>query len=362
MQVAPRHGRFGGMRPLLPHAAAWLAILSLLSACPDTTAATAEFLPEKLAAIDEAVTAAIAERRCPGGVVWIGHGAGAYHRALGCRAMEPEREPMTKDTIFDLASLTKVLATTPAVMRLVEESSVALDAPASRYIGEFRGGGKEAITVRQLLTHTSGLRAGLPPEPAWSGSAAAISLACAEPLPNPPGTVFRYSDINFILLGEIVRRVSGEPLDGFVEKRIFAPLGMTNTRFAPPGNERSRIAPTLRNGDAALRGIVHDPTARRMGGVAGSAGLFSTAGDVARFARMMLRGGELDGVRVFDPATVKLMTAVNSPAGIAARRGLGWDIDSPYSKPRGAHFAVGGYGHTGWTGSSIASTNPPAAT
>lgn len=315
----------------------------------------AGFHAEKLAEIDAAMAAAIGDSQVPGGVVWLEHRGSVYRKAYGQRAVEPVAEPMTEDTIFDAASLTKVLATTPAVMLLVERGQVDLEAPVARYIPEFGKNGKEAVKVRELMTHVSGLRPGLSRVEPWEGWRGAIALACDEALTQAPGARFVYSDINFIVLGEIVRRVSGRELDEFVWDEVHGPLGMADTRYrrGGAGPDGGRVAPTERLADGqCLRGEVHDPTAKRMGGVAGHAGLFTTASDVARFARMMLGGGELEGRRLFKAETVALMTSVQSPAGVAAR-GLGWDIDSPYAGPRGDRFAVGSYGHTGWTGTSM---------
>jgi len=323
----------------------------------------AEFHADRLAALDAAITNAISQGKAPGGVLWLERHGAAHRRSFGDRAVVPAREPMTEDTIFDAASLTKVIATTPAVMKLVEAGKLELQAPVSRYLPEFTGDGKEAITLRQLLTHNSGLRPGLPLRAPWVGASNALALACAEPLPDAPDTRFRYSDINFILLGLVVERVAGVRLNEFCEREIYRLLQMADTAFhpfeprtnqIPSPADAGRFAPTevLTNEFVILRGVVHDPTARRMGGVAGHAGLFLTAADLARFARMMLNGGELDGVRIFQPATVKLMTQVHSAPGLA-RRGLGWDIDSPYAGQRGNLFPVGGYGHTGWTGTSL---------
>ena len=258
---------------------------------------------------------------------------------------------MSKDSIFDLASLTKVVATTPAMMLLVERGAVALDASVVTYIPEFKANGKETITVRQLMTHVSGLAPDVPLSSPWAGYEKGIELACAEKPINPPGTFFRYSDINFLVLGEIVHRVSGKTLDAFVKSELFQPLKMLETGFLPV--KSTRIAPTEKIGETYLRGEVHDPTARRMGGVAGHAGLFSTAADLARYARMLLNGGELEGVRIFKPDTVRQMSTVQSPEKVEARRGLGWDIDSGYSRPRGDIFPLGSYGHTGFTGTSL---------
>ncbi len=312
------------------------------------------FRPEKLAGLDAVIEQAIQEKRCPGAVLWVEHGGAVYHKAFGQRALEPEVEAMSEDTVFDAASLTKVLSTTGCIMALVERGQLEIDAPASRYLPEFTGSGKEAITLRHLLTHTSGLRSGLASRSGETGREAVLAQACAEPLPNAPGTIFRYSDINFIVLGEIVRRVSGQPLEKFAAETLYRPLGMRDTGYLPAAELRPRIAPTERVGDGTiLRGTVHDPTARRMGGVAGHAGLFTTATDVARYARMMLGEGTLDGVQIFKPETVRLMTTVQTPPAVKQRRGLGWDIDSPYAGPRGARFPIGSYGHTGWTGGSL---------
>lgn len=315
----------------------------------------------RLQELDDAVNAAVSSNRTPGAVLWLEHRSARHVAVFGNRSVDPVREPMTGDTVFDAASLTKVLATTPAVMKLVEQGRVDPARPVAAYLPEFTGGGRETITVGQLLTHTSGLPPGLSRADPWSGPAEALRRACREPLMDPPGSRFRYSDINFILLGELVHRVSGQTLDRFCTAGIYRPLGMRDTGFLPmpPGSltavsgiDVSRVAPTERIGSSVLRGVVHDPTARRMGGVAGHAGLFTTAADLARFCRMMLAGGVLDGQRVFRPETVRAMTAVRSPAGLP-RRGWGWDIDSPYAGPRGSLFPIGSYGHSGWTGTSV---------
>ncbi len=313
----------------------------------------AQLRPEKLAEMDAAVEQAISEGRCPGGVLWFEHRGVSYHKAYGHRALVPETEEMTEDTLFDAASLTKVVACTPAVMLLIERGQVKLDDLVQGYISEFTGGGKEKVTVRQLMVHTSGLRGDIETRTDWKGQQVAIEKACEEQLLTPPGTAFRYSDINYFLLGEIVQRVSKTPLEEFVAREVYRPLKMMDTGYLPPESKRSRIAPTEVVDETPWRGVVHDPTARHMGGVAGHAGLFTTAADLARFARMLLNLGELDGVRVFKPETVRLMTSVQTPESLPVRRGLGWDIDSGYSGPRGKFFPLGSYGHTGWTGTSI---------
>jgi uncharacterized protein YbbC (DUF1343 family)/CubicO group peptidase (beta-lactamase class C family) len=334
-------------------AVALMVLLGLSRAFSVPSNVQATFYPEKLAEMDDAINQAIAAKKCPGGVLWLEHRGTVNHKAYGNRALVPAVEPMTEDTIFDAASLTKVIACTPAVMLLVERGQVKLDEPAQTYIPEFKGDGKEAITVRQLMLHISGLPGDVETKSDWHGQQTAIQKACAEKLTSPPGTTFRYSDINFFLLGEIVQRVTHTPLEVFVWREVYRPLGMKDTGYLPPQSKLKRIAPTEVVNGKPYRGVVHDPTARHMGGVAGHAGLFFSASDLARYARMLLNGGSLDGVRIFKPETVRLMTTIQSPDSISARRGLGWDIDSGYSGPRGKVFPVGSYGHTGWTGTSL---------
>jgi uncharacterized protein YbbC (DUF1343 family)/CubicO group peptidase (beta-lactamase class C family) len=333
-----------------------LCLLVCLCACnttPPARTVAAPFYAPKLAEMDAAIDQAIAAKKCPGGVLCVEHRRVTYHKAYGHRALVPAEEPMTEDTVFDLASLTKVIACTPAVMLLIERGQVKLDEPVKTYIPEFKGQDKDPITVRQLMTHTSGLRGDIETKTDWHGQPAAIEKACAEKLQGAPGSAFRYSDINFFLLGEIVQRVSHTRLEEFVAREIYRPLNMTDTSYLPPKEKLARIAPTEVVNRVPYRGVVHDPTARHMGGVAGHAGLFSTAADLARYARMLLNHGSLDGVRIFKPETVELMTSVQSPESLPVRRGLGWDIDSGYSGPRGKLFPLGSYGHTGWTGTSI---------
>ena len=311
---------------------------------------SAGFNRAKLDDVDSAITNAIAESKLPGGVFWLERKGEYYNKAYGHRALLPKRETMTTDTIFDAASLTKVLACTPAVMLLIERGKIQLDDTVQKYIPEFVGDGKETITIRQLLTHTSGLRPDIETEKPWNGYNIAIQRACAEKLHAEPGTLFRYSDINFFLLGDIVKRAAGMALNEFVAREIFVPMKMNDTGYLPPKSKLARVAPTTTN---LMRGVVHDPTARYMGGVAGHAGLFTTAADLARFARMMLNKGELDGVRIFKPETVRQMTSVQTPESMDTRRGFGWDIDTGYSRPRGKLFPIGSYGHTGFTGNAM---------
>ena len=325
---------------------------------------SAELDRARLVRIDTMVEEAIRDGRLPGAVVVVGHaGEIVYEGVFGVRALDGPPQAMTLDTIFDLASLTKVVATTTSVMILVEEGRLRLRDRVVTYLPEFASHGKDRITVEHLLTHVSGLRPDLPLGEVFEGAATAIARAADEVPEASPGERFVYSDINFFVLGEIVRRVSGQTLDRFARDRIFQPLEMTDTGFNPPSSLVRRIAPTEPcaplawpcGGDGAvmLRGRVHDPTARRMGGVAGHAGLFSTAGDLARFCRMLLGGGALDDVRVLAPLTVARMTRVSTPLHLANRRGLGWDLDSRFSANRGDLFRFGSYGHTGFTGTSL---------
>jgi uncharacterized protein YbbC (DUF1343 family) len=307
------------------------------------------------AALDAQMQQAIDSGLIPGGVVLIGHAGKIVHfKAYGQRALVPAREAMTADTIFDLASLTKVVATTPAIMKLFEQGKIHLNDLVTVYLPEFQGG-KSDITVRDLLTHFSGLRPDLDLVPAWTGYETGIHKALIDKPTYPPGERFVYSDINFELLGEIVRRLSGENLDKFVREQVYAPLGMRDTGYLPAESLRPRIAPT--EVDAATgkpwRGIVHDPTSRSMGGVAGHAGVFSTASDLARYCEMLLGMGEREGVRIFAPATVEKFTEAATPPDQPVLRSPGWDIDSSYSSARGELFPIGSYGHLGFTGTSI---------
>lgn len=313
------------------------------------------FEPAKLTALRSAVEAAMRRGDCPGAVIRLERAGGEGETLLmGDASVIPEKQEMTADAIFDAASLTKVVATTPCVMKMVEEGKVNLEAAVEVYLPEFRGAGRERIRIRHLLTHTSGLPPGVPKEPAWRGYDEGVRRAIAS-VPDPGAdAVFRYSDVNFILLGEIVRRVSGKPLNECAREWVFQPLGMSSTGYLPPKEWLPKVVPTEKDETGVmLHGVVHDPTARRMGGVAGHAGLFTCVDDLARYARMLLGNGELKGTRVLNPETVKLMTSVQTPASMWERRGLGWDIDTRYSRPRGRVFPIGGFGHTGWTGTAI---------
>ena len=306
--------------------------------------------PSGFASIDAMMNDAVATGGIPGGVVLIGHnGKVVYRKAYGWRSLEPTRETMTAETVFDLASLTKCIATTSSVMKLVEEGRVRLNAPVATYLPEFAQNGKAEITVRELLTHYSGLRPDLDLKEPWKGRDVAYAMTMQEKPAYPPGTKFEYSDINFETLGFLVEKVTGMPLNEYAQTTIFAPLGMNGTRFVPPADWTSRIAPTQYDEQGKmLRGVVHDPTARRMGGVAGHAGLFSTADDLALFAQEMLSGN-----KIFNRLTIEKMITPQQPPTAASLRGLGWDIDSPFSSNRGELLPIGSYGHTGFTGTSL---------
>jgi uncharacterized protein YbbC (DUF1343 family)/CubicO group peptidase (beta-lactamase class C family) len=301
-------------------------------------------------AVDAIVQEAVAKGKMPGAVVLVGHnGRIVYRKAFGWRSLEPAKEMMTVGTIFDLASLTKCIATATAITQLIERGQVRLNDPVAAYLPEFAQNGKGDITVRELMTHFSGLPPDLDLKSPWQGRDAAFALAMQEKPEFPPGTRFVYSDINFEILGFLVEKVSGMALNEYAHAHIFAPLRMHDTRFLPPSDWVARIAPTQYDEQGnMLRGVVHDPTARRMGGVAGHAGLFSTAGDLAKYAQALLSGN-----KILSRPAVEKMTTPQQPATAASLRGLGWDIDSPFSSNRGDLLPVGSFGHTGFTGTSL---------
>ena len=335
-------------------------LLSLLALAACQTVENSKFQSSSLDKIDAAIEEAIADGKTPGGVFWLERRGQRYAKAYGDKSIEPEVVSTKIDTIYDSASLTKVIATTPAIMLLIERGDILLDAPVTRYLDGFDNGGKRPITIRHLMTHTSGLRPGIGltievdgEKQNWEGYDTAINLAKSETVRQPPGTGFIYSDINYILLGEIIQQVTGRKLMDFTREEIFDPLGMVDTGYLPDETTWSRIAATKWVDGVMLQGIANNPICRRTGGVQGHAGMFTTAADLARFSRMILNGGELDGFRFLQPETIRLMTAVQSPARIDDWRGLGWDIDTSYSKQRGSLFPLGGFGHTGFTGPSI---------
>src|SRR5215831_8302583 len=351
---------------------AFLFLVATVSAQLPATQPSAEgFSADRLALMDAAIADAIARKELPGAVVLVGrHGKVVWRKAYGARAVEPQRETMSADTIFDLASLTKVVATTTSIMMLIEQGKIRLSDSIVQFIPEMKGEGRDAITIEQLLTHTTGFAPDFDLRDRWTGYDEAIKRLYREPLRSTPGTRFVYSDINYITLGEVVHRVSGMMLDEFARTNIFAPLGMRDTGFRPEAKLRARIAPTEKRrgqmnylgdsgadagseGDQWLRGQVHDPTSFRMGGVAGHAGLFSTADDLAVFCQTLLNGGVYNGARILSPLTIAAMTQPHAVSESGAARGLGWDIASSFSSNKGDLFPLGSFGHTGFTGTSI---------
>ncbi len=372
----------------------------------------------EFASISTLMNDAIAAEKLPGGVVVVGHGGKTvFHRAYGSRKLAGEQgldgspapaEPMTEDTIFDIASLTKPLATATAVMQLYEDGKVSLDEPVQTYLPDFNAANdaeRQRVTVRMLLTHTSGEPIDVDLADPWglgrADKAEGIRRALVMPLQSAPGAVFRYADINYILLGALIEKLSGQTEDAYAQRNIFEPLEMTDTRYLPPAGLVPRTAPTAVDDQSSadpaqnpdfgrlLRGVVHDPTARRMGGVAGHAGVFATAHDVGLFAQALLdRLANRPSGFPLRQATLAVMTSPQQPghhagqveaANEAIRKavattpnaadpllaphypaiegqelfGFGWDIDTAFSKPRGLIFPVGSFGATGFTGTSL---------
>jgi uncharacterized protein YbbC (DUF1343 family)/CubicO group peptidase (beta-lactamase class C family) len=361
---------------LLHRLSASLLLLTLFtpafaSNLPTATPASVGMSAERLALVDKIITETIAQRGTPGAVALVARrGRVVWRKAYGERAVVPSHEAMTADTIFDLASLTKVVATATSVMILVERGQVRLSDLITQYIPEMKGEGRERITIEMLLTHRSGFAADFDLSEQWSGYEEALKRLYREPLRNAPGTRFTYSDIGYITLGELVRRVGGMPLDEFARKNIFEPLQMKDTSFHPAADSLQRVAPTetLRatmsylggsaegigaEGDRMLRGEVHDPTAFRMGGVAGHAGLFSTMDDLSVYCQMILNGGEYNGARILSPMGVAMMTRPHAITDEGEARGLGWDMTSSFAVNRGDIFPPGSFGHTGFTGTSM---------
>lgn len=336
--------------------------------------------------LQDALDAAVSQGETPGVVVRLGWVDGVDGRArhghrdwaAGRLALEPSGlacDAQVKPgahTVYDVASLTKVVVTAPLFARLFEQGVAGPDTLLSSVLP---GHPASPLTLGHLLTHTSGLPAGLGLDEPWWGQDEAFARATAAQPTHPPGTLFRYSDINFILLTAVAQRLTGRALDALAHEVLFQPLGMLDTGFRPVDDPQrgaavplGRLAPTEWEGPigaprearpagaAMLHGLVHDPTARRMGGVAGHAGLFSTVADLDRFARMLLQGGELDGVRVMAASSVERMLAVATPPALAERRSLGWDIDTPLSRARGVPgqgWTLGSAGHTGFTGCAL---------
>ena len=315
---------------------------------------------DRLNRIEPIVQAAIDRHDIPGAVVLIlNHDTIVYRKAFGNRALTPKKESMTIDTIFDLASLTKPIATATCIFKLIEEGQLKLDDPIAKHWPAFAANGKAKVTIEDCLLH----RSGLTPDNSiadYVGNRDEIMDRVAElSLIYPTGTDFRYSDVGFIVLGEVVQRLTDTPLDTFAKETIFEPLKMSDTSYNPKTKER--VAPTSSRKGEPIRGNVHDPRAFALGGVAGHAGLFSNADDLARFCRMLLHQGELDGQRILSPLAVRLLL---EPVKLADGniRSRGWDVATAYSSQRGELFPKGdGFGHTGFTGTSIW-IDPPSQT
>jgi CubicO group peptidase (beta-lactamase class C family) len=292
----------------------------------------------------------------PGAVAYVGRAGGVVHRvAAGSRALLPRRERMTLDTIFDLASLAKVMVTAPLVVEAGVRGELSVLEPVERWIAETRGTEVGRLPLHLLLTHTAGFVPDNPMPDYRGGKRSLYDAIAREPLASPPGTKFAYSDVGYVLLQGVLERRFGKRLDGLAEERLFEPLGFRDTRVGTKPRDRARVAPTERVRGRWLRGRVHDPRARSraLDGVAGHAGIFGTGEEAARFASMILAGGFDRGRRVLSEATIRAMTTNQAPSAAGVRRGFGFDIESPYSAPRGALFSRDSFGHTGWTGVSM---------
>jgi CubicO group peptidase (beta-lactamase class C family) len=318
---------------------------TLVAAPPES----AGLAPDLNARLDSAMRALVAEARVPGAVLAVGRRGRLVHlRGYGSTDWRPGAPAASESTLFDLASLTKVVATTTAAMVLADAGRLDLDRPVRAYVPALRAADKRDVTVRMLLTHRSGLEAGAPLYATTRGKDAYLAAIDARPVQARPGTRTEYGDWNMVLLQAVIERVAGRPLDAFVRDRILRPLGMRDARFRPDTADaalRRRIAPT----DVAW-GVVHDPNARAMGGVSGHAGLFASARDLAIFAQAMLNGGRYGGARLAAPETVARWTAAQRAD---ASRALGWDTSMAPATGAGALFSARSYGHTGFTGTSL---------
>lgn len=380
-----------------------LNIFATAQGLPVAAPASVGMNAAKLDQIDQIVLAEIADKKMPGAVVIVGRkGKIVYRKAFGNRSLVPTVEPMTVDTIFDVASLTKPVATATSIMILVEQGKLRLNDTIGKFIPDIDDPEAKKVTILQLLTHTSGYRPDFDLGEKWTGREGMLAALKKEKLRNPPGTRFVYSDIGFIVLGEIVFRISENEVDRFSATSLLRPSTIENsffmrfpesgwrgtlTRIAPTENVRgqnsylgSKFEGDVHTGNKILRGVVHDPTAFRMGGVAGHAGLFATADDLARYAQMLLNGGvapapvqkparqqgrnsQVGGnalpngwaseTRILSAQTVARMTQPYVVSEDGATRGLGWDMNTSFSSNRGEFFPLGSFGHTGFTGTSL---------
>ncbi len=308
--------------------------------------------PQKLAAMDEIIATGISEKKMPGCVVCVGRRRQiAWLKAYGNKQVEPTVVPMTTDTVFDMASITKPVATATSIMLLIERGKLSLHDKVAAHIPDFAVNEKQEITIRDLLIHQSGLLADNALADYQNGLDEALQKIYALKLLNPVGTKFVYSDVNFILLGDLVRRVSGRNVHEFSQQEVFQPLGMRETGYLPAEPLRLRAAPTQQREDHRMQGEVHDPRAYKLGGIAGHAGLFSTAEDLSVYSAMMLNGGTLGDTRIFQPETVALMVG---PQPVSSGvRGLGWDKKTGYSINKGERLTDSAFGHGGFTGTVL---------
>ncbi|HEX2971878.1 MAG TPA: exo-beta-N-acetylmuramidase NamZ domain-containing protein [Tepidisphaeraceae bacterium] len=311
--------------------------------------------PQLLAQADDAINESIQRGQIPGAVLVVGRGDGiVYRKAYGQRSLQPAQVPMTPDTIFDLASLSKPVGCATSIMMLADRGKLKLSDPVGKYLPPFACNGKEAITIEQLLLHQGGLVPDNPMSDYQSDPATALQCIYASSPRRAPGSAFWYSDVGYIVLGQVVRAVDGRSLDQFAREEIFQPLAMRDSGYKPSPDLQSRCAPTEMRDGHWMVGEVHDPRAYALGGVAGHAGVFSTADDLARFCRMILHAGQLDGHRILSEQAIHDMTQPRSlPDGTGCRT-YGFDVDTPYSSTRGDRFERGTtFGHTGFTGTML---------
>jgi CubicO group peptidase (beta-lactamase class C family) len=333
---------------MTPRLIATLIVFLLMT----NAATTSAFDAKPLKPAEEAIAKAIEEKNIPGAVLLAGtRDKVVFAKSYGNRAVEPAKEPMTDDTIFDLASLSKPIGCATSVLILIDRGKISLTDPVAKHLPEFGNNGKEKITVEMLLRHHGGLIPDNSMKDYVGTHAEMIDRVMKLKPTSEPGTKFAYTDVGFIVLGELVKRVSGKPLETFAKEEIFTPLGMKDTSYLPPKEWAARTAPTEKRNGQWIRGEVHDPRAYALGGVAGHAGLFGTADDVGRWVRMLLNGGKLGGKRILSADIVKQMLTVKSLPDGKGARGLGVDIDSSYAGVRGDRYEKGTtFGHTGWTG------------
>lgn len=325
--------------------AATLCAVALPLTDPESVGMESWFLARIATVVDEAIN----KKEFPGCVVCIGRrGRLVHHKAYGTHDFEETAKPIAIDTLFDVASLTKPVATATCIMSLIEQGMLKLDDTVASYIPEFGVKGKEKITIRDLLLHQSGLIADNPLSDYEQGPNEALSRLCALPFRSSLCSLFTYLDINYVLLGEVIKRVTNRPVNAYARDTIFRPLGMSSTTFLPQVRQRLGAATTGKRGDRRLRGEVHDTRAHLLGGIAGHAGLFSTAHDLALYAQMLLDEGRCGRVHILRPSSVELMTC--GKEALNGKRALGWDKQSEHSTNRAEKLSERAFGHGGFTG------------